>query len=169
MKKKPYRKPKVMVIAGMRGIGKTHEFPHDYSVYDNENDVFYKADPITQIKSITPIIESEQKSVLKSVYCNYRGYVIVYDVHGQKVHELSGLLTYEKYLEIEERSLEDITEFEGIDDYRCIVCELKKKADPLLLSSGDLTSILSDSGTWERSFDPLEPPIKKNPSYYEKP
>lgn len=69
------------------------------------------------------------KSILKSVFCSYRGSLIVYDVHGKKVPELCGDLTYEKYSEIENRSQQGITEFEGLDDYRCIACELKKKKD----------------------------------------
>ena len=69
----------------------------------------------------------QDESILKSVYCNYRGRVTVYDVHGQKVHELSGMLDYDKYLEIERRTDPEITQFEGLEDYRCIACELKKK------------------------------------------
>ena len=53
------------------------------------------------------------------------GRVTVYDVHGSKVHELSGMLTYEKYVGIEERSDPNITEFEGVEDYRRIAGELK--------------------------------------------
>ncbi len=68
----------------------------------------------------------EVETVLKSVYCNYRGRLTVYDIHGQKVQDLSGMITYEKYTEIERRSNPDITEFDGIEDYRRIGAELKK-------------------------------------------
>ena len=61
---------------------------------------------------------------LKSVYCNYRGRVTIYDVYGQKVHELSGILTYEKHLEIEKR-IDNNTEFDGIYDYWRTVKELE--------------------------------------------
>jgi hypothetical protein len=71
-------------------------------------------------------VSYSEKSVLKSVYCNYRGYLIVYDVHGEKVKELSGKITYEKHLEIEARLDENITEFEGIDDYSIFVKELEE-------------------------------------------
>lgn len=57
----------------------------------------------------------QEDSILKSVYCNYRGRVTVYDVHGQKVHELSGMLDYDKYLEIERRTDPEITQFEGLE------------------------------------------------------
>jgi hypothetical protein len=73
-----------------------------------------------------PLAEPEAKSVLKSVWCSYRGSLIVYSVDGKKVHELCGELTYEKYTEIERRSMKGITEFDGLEDYRCIACELKK-------------------------------------------
>ena len=85
-----------------------------------------------------------EKSVLKSVYCNYRGFLIVYDVHGKKVHELSGEITLEKYEEIEKRTQDGITEFEGLDDYRCIACELKKKAH---------------DAAWDNNHDPFGKPI----------
>lgn len=69
----------------------------------------------------------EPPSVLKYVFCSYRGFLIVYDVHGKKVPKLSGLINYEKYKEIEERSMPEITVFEGLNHYRCIACELKEK------------------------------------------
>lgn len=72
--------------------------------------------------------EPQSKSVLKSVYCNYRGHLIVYDVHGKKVQELSGEMTYEKYKEIENRSQDGVTEFEGaVEDYKRIANELSKE------------------------------------------
>lgn len=67
-----------------------------------------------------------EELVIKSVYCNYRGYLIVYDIHGKKVHELSGELTLEKYEEIEKRRA-DIPEFDGLDHYRRIVSEKKEE------------------------------------------
>ena|ERR1700741_2614416 len=92
----------------------------------------------------------ESKSILKSVYCNYRGRVTVHDVHGQKVHELSGQLTYEKYLEIEKRSDPEITVFDGLDEYRCIACELKKKEQ-----NNQVESILQGVGTATGSNMPV--------------
>ena len=68
-----------------------------------------------------------EPSLIKSVFCGYDGRLIVYDIHGKKVHELSGMITYDKYVEIEKRSNPDITEITGLEEYRCIACELKAK------------------------------------------
>src|ERR1700741_4300355 len=68
---------------------------------------------------------SNSESILKSIYCNYRGRVTIYDVHSKKVQGLSGQLTYEKYLEIERRSDSAITEIDGLEDYIRIIGELK--------------------------------------------
>ncbi len=86
-----------------------------------------------------------EPSILKSVYCNYRGFLIVYDVHGKKVPELSGELTYAKYQEIEKRTVKDITEFEGLEEYRCFACELKDKA----AKTEDNSFVRSVGVTWE--------------------
>ncbi len=105
-------------------------------------------------------MQGKDDSILKSVYCNYRGRVTVYDVHGQKVHELSGMLDYDKYLEIERRTDPEITQFEGLEDYRCIACELKKKksesdaesnqsASPLL---GSCASVKLPNGTTNSGY-----------------
>ena len=68
-----------------------------------------------------------EPSLIKSVFCSYDGRLIVYDIHGKKVHELSGMINYDKYIEIEKRSNPDITEITGLEEYRCIACELKAK------------------------------------------
>src|ERR1700741_1754748 len=70
------------------------------------------------------------KTTLKSVFCSYMGRLTVYDVRGQKVQDLSGALTYEKHIEIQERTDPDITEFEGIEDYKRLAADLKSK-EPL--------------------------------------
>ena len=69
----------------------------------------------------------EEKSVIKSVFCSYRGSLIVYDVHGNRVDHLCDKMTLEIYNEIEERSMEGITTFDGLEKYRCVVCELKEE------------------------------------------
>ncbi len=93
-------------------------------------------------RETAPRVEPVEETVLKSVYCNYRGRLTVYDVHGQKVQDLSGMITYEKYTEIERRSNPDITEFDGIEDYRRIGAELKK------------TVVINDeSGSIDSDFD----------------
>ncbi len=80
--------------------------------FNHHNDAF--------INGFDPDNSEIKPSILKSVYCNYRGRVTVYVEHGQKVDELSGMLTYEKHLDIEKRSDEN-TEFDGIHDYKRIV------------------------------------------------
>lgn len=62
---------------------------------------------------------------LKSVYCNYRGRVTVHDIHGHKVEELSGMLTYYKYIKIKDLTDPNITEYDGMDDFERIGLELK--------------------------------------------
>lgn len=108
-------------------------------------------------------MESKDDSILKSVYCNYRGRVTVYDVHGQKVHELSGMLDYDKYLEIERRTDPEITQFEGLEDYRCIACELKKKKSdseaelnhsPLVSPLTNAIPRIIGSGTTNSGYNP---------------
>ena len=45
----------------------------------------------------------EEKENIKSVFCGYNGRLIVYNYNGEKIPELSGQITSEKYLEIEKR------------------------------------------------------------------
>jgi len=71
----------------------------------------------------------EEKSVIKSVFCSYRGSLIVYDVHGNRVDHLCDKMTLEIYNEIEERSVDGITTFDGLEKYRCVVCELKEEQE----------------------------------------
>lgn len=99
----------------------------------------------TSTNEISPSFDVNGEVILpklKSVYCNYRGRVTIYDVYGQKVHELSGILTYEKHLEIEKRIDPNITEFDGIYDYRRTVKELKvafgfKNATVIMTNTSD--------------------------------
>lgn len=120
-----------------------------------------------------PVVE---ETILKSVYCNYRGRLTVYDVHGQKVHDLSGMITYEKYTEIERRSNSDITEFDGIDDYRRIGAELKKTVvnddqSGLDFSGFDYTSDSELDLGEPKDVPPLDPfaqePIPASPQYHQ--
>jgi hypothetical protein len=67
----------------------------------------------------------EIKPPIKYVFCSYYGNLIVRDIYGKKIPELSGQITKEKYEEIERR-YSDITEFDGLNKYRCFACELKK-------------------------------------------
>lgn len=115
----------------------------DYSPFDKpiKKEIQERLDN-EESRETAPPREPIQETVLKSVYCNYRGRLTVYDVHGQKVQDLSGMITYEKYTEIERRSNPDITEFDGIEDYRRIGAELKK------------TVVVNDeSGSIDSDFD----------------
>lgn len=72
------------------------------------------------------------EAMLKYVFCNYGGVLTVEDVHGNRVGELCGGMTLDKYNEIENRSHPDITQFEGLEHYKRIAAELeqeKEKAD----------------------------------------
>lgn len=65
------------------------------------------------------------KPLIKSVFCSYRGVLVVHDIHGNRVGDLCGEMTLEKYNEIEER-VADITEFDGLDNYKRIAAELEE-------------------------------------------
>src|ERR1700741_2707077 len=99
---------------------------HDCQYYEH-HDGYIDLDPdlTKNTKESSKLKSTYNPSILKSVYCNYRGRVTVYDVHGEKVHKLSGQLTYEKYQEIEARKDSEITEFEGVEDYNRIAGDLK--------------------------------------------
>lgn len=66
------------------------------------------------------------KPLIKSVFCSYRGVLVVHDIHGNRVGDLCGEMTLEKYNEIEER-VADITEFDGLDNYKRIAAELEEQ------------------------------------------
>lgn len=68
-----------------------------------------------------------EEAMLKYVFCNYGGVLTVEDVHGNRVKELCGGMTLDKYNEIENRSHPDITEFEGLEHYKRIVAELEQE------------------------------------------
>ena len=70
----------------------------------------------------------KEEAVIKSIFCSYRGILIVYDIHGNKVNDLCGELTLEKHKEIERRRT-DITEFDGVEDYRSIVSEKEEEEE----------------------------------------
>ena len=160
------RQPLMSVVVGHRGVGKTFQtrkvlimdVNDDYGFQglpdDLPDDRFSKGG----IEEKSAIFNRDQERiaieaapVIKSVFCSYRGILIVYDVHGNKVHELSGQITYEKYKEIESRSREGITEYEGLDDYKCYACELKEK---------------EHEAAWDNQFDPLDKPIKGTGNTY---
>ena len=78
---------------------------------------------------ITPP-EWKVTDIIKSVFCSYRGILIVYSFRG-KVNELSGVFTLEKAERIEELSNKD-TEFDGRDLYDQFISEAlseKQKKD----------------------------------------
>ena len=67
------------------------------------------------------------EAMLKYVFCNYGGVLTVEDVHGNRVGELCGGMTLDKYNEIENRSHPDITQFEGLEHYKRIAAELEQE------------------------------------------
>ena len=75
-------------------------------------------------------MEIEQnKTVLKQVLCTNWGGLSVIDIKGNRVAELCGEMTLNKYNEVERRSMVGITEFIGLEHYRCVVCELKEEEE----------------------------------------
>jgi hypothetical protein len=140
------RNPLIILTHGTKGVGKTFQTKKVLIMdTDDEYKDGYNAGDASNNYGDGGLLVPKEASVIKSVYCNYRGYLIVYDVHGKKVHELSGEITLEKYEEIEKRSDKDITEFDGLEDYRCFACELKKKAQ---------------DAEWDNKYDPFANPIK---------
>lgn len=138
------RESVLSIIVGMKGVGRAGTPNDRFDMVDDgyQGGKYDMADPNDRFSKGG----IEDKSVIKSVFCSYRGILIVYDVHGNKVHELSGQITYEKYKEIESRSREGITEYDGLDDYKCYACDLKKEDE-----------------AWDNKFDPFDKPIKGNP------
>lgn len=88
----------------------------------NLNNLKYRMEIITGEGDIHKILPE-----LKSVFCNYRGRVTVYDVNSEKVHDLSGQLTYETYIALEKRINWDTIEFDGQDHYERISKELVRE------------------------------------------
>lgn len=69
-----------------------------------------------------------ENNLIKSVFCSYRGILIVHDIKGNRVDHLCGELTLEKHEEIEKLTA-DITEFDGLDHYKRIVSEKQEKLE----------------------------------------
>jgi hypothetical protein len=74
-----------------------------------------------RVESKESKVMSFEVDIIKSVFCSYRGILIVYGLHG-KVKELSGEFTLEKAERIKELSNEN-TEFDGRDLYNQLVSE----------------------------------------------
>lgn len=68
----------------------------------------------------------ENKPILKWIYCSYNGNLTVFDIKGKRVPELCGQITLEKYEEIERRTDNRFTIYDGLEHYRCFSCGLKK-------------------------------------------
>lgn len=66
------------------------------------------------------------ETILKWVYCAYNGNLTVFDIKGNRVTELCGPITHEKYEAIERRTDNRFTVFDGLENYRCFACGLKK-------------------------------------------
>jgi hypothetical protein len=126
-------------------------------------------DGVDRVPSWEENVENENEnqevinSILKSVFCSYRGVLVVHDVHGNRVGELCGEMTMDKYREIERRSRTDITEFDGLENYRSIA-EKKEKEErerEKRIINGEQVEIGDEN--WETTYDPLGLPIKAKP------
>lgn len=71
----------------------------------------------------TTIEKMDDKPRIKKVYCPYNADLIVYDIHNQRVEELCGFLTPEKFYALISR-ITDETKFDGFDNFKCAACEL---------------------------------------------
>lgn len=155
------------VVNGLNG-GFSQMDGDEYSPFDKpiKKEIQERLDN-EESRETAPRVEPVEETVLKSVYCNYRGRLTVYDVHGQKVQDLSGMITYEKYTEIERRSNPDITEFDGIEDYRRIGAELKKT----VVINDESGSIDSDFDFSDFEVEPQDPfsQISQSTSPFSKP
>lgn len=157
------RDPLINIVVGMKGVGKTFahnatndpfvdpddEMPEDYG----ENGV--EELPMEEVNENGVPVE---KSVLKYVFCNYGGQLTVEDVHGNRVGELCGEMTLKKYREIERRTDPSITEFEGLEQYRCIVCKLNEEKEERIMNG----EAEIDDEDWDNKHDPFAQPVKAN-------
>lgn len=155
------RDPLINIVVGMKGVGKT--FAHNAT-----NDPF--SDPVPDMPEDygdpveLPMEEVNEngvpveKSVLKYVFCNYGGQLTVEDVHGNRVSELCGEMTLKKYREIERRTDPSITEFEGLEQYRCIVCKLNEENEERIMNG---EAEITDED-WDNQLDPFAQPVKAN-------
>lgn len=65
---------------------------------------------------------------IKSIFCSYRGILIVLDSSGNRIDELCGEVTLEKYNEIQKRTGE-FTEYDGKANYEAAVEKLIKEKE----------------------------------------
>lgn len=69
-----------------------------------------------------------ENSVVKSIFCSYRGILIVLDSAGNRIDELCGEITLEKYNQIQKRTGE-FTEYDGKSNYDAAVEKLIKEKE----------------------------------------
>ena len=159
------RQPVINIVFGKKGVGKT-TFANNV-VPDGVPDGSFEPfnDPSEMPSDYAEgRTEPEPETVIKSVFCSYRGVLVVHDVQGNRIGHLCGEITLDKYREIERRSDTEITEFDGLEQYRCIVCELEKKEaaakEEELFIEPDNDIVIEDD---EEDFSPFSAPIKGNP------
>lgn len=95
-----------------------------------------------------------EQTIIKSVFCNYRGRVTVYDINGQKVHELSGQLNYASFIGIQDLVDPDITEFDGKEHFDRIGQELLEENNVL-----EPARVLPPFQAKQYYFPPKSPPL----------
>lgn len=157
------RDPLINIVVGIKGVGKT--FAHN-ATNDPFSDPVHR-DPVPGMPEDYGELAMEEvnengvpveKSVLKYVFCNYGGQLTVEDVHGNRVGELCGEMTLKKYREIERRTDPSITEFEGLEQYRCIVCKLNEEKEERIMNG----EAEIDDEDWDNKHDPFAQPVKAN-------
>lgn len=159
------RDPLINIVVGMKGVGKTfaHNANNDPFVDPVPPDYGGEIDDGNGVEEL-PMEEVNEngvpveKSVLKYVFCNYGGQLTVEDVHGNRVGELCGEMTLKKYREIERRTDPSITEFEGLEQYRCIVCKLNEEKEERIMNG----EAEIDDEDWDNKHDPFAQPVKAN-------
>lgn len=89
-------------------------------------------DPYINAKTKVPdhLINTTDEIDLKYVYCPFNGDMTVYDVHNNRIDELCGTITRDKYEKIISRCNTE-TEFDGLKNLKCKVCEFGAVLDKL--------------------------------------
>lgn len=78
-----------------------------------------------------------QQQHIKTIFCSYRGVLIVYDVNNNRVNELCGEINIEKVRKIEELANQIEFEFNSIKNYQHWSDKVKKETErkPIMMIS----------------------------------
>lgn len=69
------------------------------------------------------------KQHIKTIFCSYRGVLIVYDSDNRRINELCGEINIEKVRKIEESNLKIEFEFDSIKNYQRWSDKVKEEAE----------------------------------------